>query len=88
MTRKYRVRLGMHSLAPHFFAILPPGVFQPSCCVSSLIALTILPYTLKEYQSVQKLLSVNSLTDIATNHYQHFQIVSRRRVPLNPLTAE
>ena len=39
------------------------------------------PYSLKEYQSVQKLLSVNLLTDIATNHSQHCQIVSRRRAP-------
>ena len=31
MTKKCRVRLGMHSVAPHFFVILP------SCCVSSLL---------------------------------------------------
>ena len=30
MAKQYRVRLGMHSLAPHFFAILPSWVFQPS----------------------------------------------------------
>ena len=30
MTQKCRVRLGMHSLAPHFFVILPSRVFQPS----------------------------------------------------------
>ena len=47
-----------------------------------LITLMIPPYLLKEYQSVQRLLSVNLSTGIATNHYQHFQIVSRCRVPL------
>ena len=30
-TQQYGVRLGMHSLAPHFFVILP------SCCISSLL---------------------------------------------------
>ena len=30
-------RLGMHSLAPHFFVIMP-WVFQLSCCVSSLMS--------------------------------------------------
>ena len=35
MTKKCHERLGMHSLAPHFFVILPSGVYQPSCCVSS-----------------------------------------------------
>ena len=37
MTERCRVRLGMHSLAPHFFVILPSWGFQPSCCVSSLL---------------------------------------------------
>ena len=37
MTKKCRVRLGMHGLAPQFFVILLSWVFQPSCCVSSLI---------------------------------------------------
>ena len=82
MTKRCRVRLGTHSLAPHFLVILLPGVFQPSCCVSSLIALMIPPYPLKEYQSVQKLLSVNLSTDIAPKRYQHCQIISRRRAPL------
>ena len=35
--KKCRARPGMHSLAPHFFVILPSWVLQPSCCVSSLI---------------------------------------------------
>ena len=35
VTNKYRVRLGMHSLAPHFFVNLPSWDFQPSCCVRS-----------------------------------------------------
>ena len=34
---KCRVRMGMHSLARHFFVNLLSWVFQPSCCVSSLI---------------------------------------------------
>ena len=34
------------------------------------------PYPLKEYQNVQKLLSVNLLTAIATSHYQHCQILA------------
>ena len=38
MTKKIRARPGMHSLAPHFFVILPFWVLQPSCCVSSLLA--------------------------------------------------
>ena len=33
MTKRCRIRLGMYSLAPHFFVILPSWVFQPSCCV-------------------------------------------------------
>ena len=33
MAKQCRVRLGMHSLAPHFFVILPSWVLQPSCCV-------------------------------------------------------
>ena len=37
MKKKCRERLEMHSLALHFFLILPSGVFQPSCCVSSLM---------------------------------------------------
>ena len=37
LTTKGRERLGMHSLAPQFFVILPSWVFQPTCCVSSLI---------------------------------------------------
>ena len=37
MMKKCRVRLGMHSLALLFFVILPSWVFQPSCCVSSLL---------------------------------------------------
>ena len=40
MTKRRRVRLGMHSLAPHFFVILPSWVFQLSCCVSSLMAIS------------------------------------------------
>ena len=76
MKKKCRVRLGKHSLAPHFFVSLP------SFCVGSQIALMIPPYPLKEYQSVQKLLSVNLLTDMAANHYQHCQLVNRRRAPL------
>ena len=35
MTKKYHARLCI--LARHFFVILPSGVFQPSCCVSSLL---------------------------------------------------
>ena len=35
-------------------------------------------YLLKEYQSVQKPLSINLLTDIATNHYQHCQIMEKQ----------
>ena len=54
MTKKCRVRLGMHSLAPHFFVILPSWVFQPSSCVSY-------TYWNWEYQSVQKPLSINLL---------------------------
>ena len=38
MTKKCRARPGMHSLALHFFVILPSCVFQPSCCVKSLTA--------------------------------------------------
>ena len=38
MTRKCRVRLGMHSLARHFFVMLPSWTFQPSCCLSSQIS--------------------------------------------------
>ena len=37
MTKKCRVRLGMHSVALYFFVILPFWVFQPSFCVSSLL---------------------------------------------------
>ena len=48
----------------------------------SLIALMILPYPLKEYQCAEKLLSVNLLTDIPTNHYQKCLIVDSRRAPL------
>ena len=38
MTKKCRARPGMHSLARHFFVILPSCVFQPPCCVRSLTA--------------------------------------------------
>ena len=38
MTKKCRARLGMHSLARHFFVNLPSRVFQPSCCVRSLMS--------------------------------------------------
>ena len=31
MTKKCRIRLGMHSLAPHFFVILPSRGVQRSC---------------------------------------------------------
>ena len=41
MTKKCRVGLGMHSVAPHFFVILPSWVFQPSCCVSPLVTQTL-----------------------------------------------
>ena len=37
MTKKCRARPGMHSLVQHFFVILPSRVFQPSCCLRSLI---------------------------------------------------
>ena len=33
-TAEWRERLAMHSLARHFFVILPSWVFQPSCCQS------------------------------------------------------
>ena len=46
----------------------------PAVLLRKLIALMIPPYLLKEYQSVQRLLSVNLLTGIATNHYQHCQL--------------
>ena len=36
-TNTCRVRLGMHSVAPYLFVIMQSWVFQPSCCVSSLI---------------------------------------------------
>ena len=35
MMKKCRIRLRMHSLALHFFIILPSWVFQRSCCISS-----------------------------------------------------
>ena len=37
MTKKCRTRPEMHCLVRHFFVILPSWVFQPSCCVMSLI---------------------------------------------------
>ena len=37
MTKKCRARPEMHSLVQHFFVILPSWVFQPSCCLRSLI---------------------------------------------------
>ena len=37
MTKQCCVRLGMQSLTPHFFVIVPSGLFQRSCCVSSLL---------------------------------------------------
>ena len=37
MTKKCRASLGMHSLARHFFVILPSSVLQPSCYLSSLV---------------------------------------------------
>ena len=40
MTKKCRARPGIHSLARHFFVILPSSVFPPSCCVRSLIVAT------------------------------------------------
>ena len=37
MTKKYGARLCIPTLTRHFFVIMPSWVFQPSCCVSSLI---------------------------------------------------
>ena len=37
VTTKCRVTMGMQSLARDFFVILPSWVFQPSCCVRSLL---------------------------------------------------
>ena len=38
MTKKCCASPGMHSLARHFFVILPSWVFQPSFCVRSLLS--------------------------------------------------
>ena len=37
MTKKCGARLCIPNLTRHFFVILPSCVFQPSCCVSSLV---------------------------------------------------
>ena len=37
MTKKYGARLCIPNLTRHFFVIVPSWVFQPSCCVSSLM---------------------------------------------------
>ena len=42
-TKKCRARPGMRSLARHFFlVILPSSLFQPFCCVRSLVSKTLL----------------------------------------------
>ena len=40
ITKKYRARPGMHSHARYFIVMPPSWVFQPSCCVRSLLMQT------------------------------------------------
>ena len=80
MTKKCSARLSNATFFRHDAVLSLPAVLLcklPNSSHNPAI------YPLKEYQSVLKLLSVNLLSGIATNHYHHWQIISRRIATLN-----
>ena len=84
MTKKCRVRLGMHSLAPHFFVILPSRVFQPAWCVSSLMGVC---NATRETRESRLFCCKLSLTPIvrANTIFQHiFILILNKKFRQNP----